>query len=155
MPATPLINTLVTLYVNTAGDLNNDLENNVWFADTDGDVANNNGANVSNYLTEVTKNGNITWVGAVKDITANPTDYVTITGITPLGDLRNKLSISAEPSNPANGNVTHVNARVTGNASTDPLEYSITFVVSKINNLGERHWNTFTIDPKLRISTTQ
>ena len=123
MPVTPLINTVVTLYVNTAGDLNSDLINNVWFADTDGDIANNNGGNVDNYLTDVTKNGNITWVGAVLDIRANPSDYVTITEITtePDADGRDKLNINHEPSTPANGNVTHMSARVTGNVSLLPF----------------------------------
>ena len=154
MSATPLINTVVTLYVNTTGDLINHLEENVWFADTDGDVDNNNGGNVSNYLTDVTKNGNVTWVGAVLDIRANPSDYVTIIEITPVAgaDGRNKLNISHEPSAPANGNVTHMSARVTGNASLLPFEYSVTFVVGKIDSNGERTWNTFTIDPKLRIN---
>ncbi len=157
MSATPFINTVVTLYVNTAGDLINNLEENVWLADTNGDIANNNGGNVGNYLTEVTKNGNITWVGAVLDVRNNPSDYVTITGITPINDAdgRNKLDINHEPSIPANGNVTHMSARVTGNASPLPFEYSITFVVGKVDGNGQRTWNTYTIDPKLKISTGQ
>lgn len=156
MPTTPLINTVVTLYVNTAGDLNSDLKNNVWFADTDGDIANNNGANVGEYTTVVTKNGNITWVGAVLDIRNNPSDFVTVIGITPedTADGRGKLNINHEPSNPSNGNVTHMSARVTGEASPLPFEYSITFVVWKIDsNTGQRVWNTYTIDPKLKINT--
>ena len=158
MSATPLINTVVTLYVNTAVNLTpSNIQDNVWFADTDGDTANNNGGNVQNYLTEVTKNGNITWVGAVLDIRNNPTHYVTIIGITPSNDAdgRNKLNISPEPSAPAGGNVTHMSARVTGNASPIPFEYSIEFVVFKIDGNGQRSWNTFTIDPKLKISAGQ
>lgn len=158
MSATPLINTIVTLYVNTAANLTpSNIQANVWFADTDGDTANNNGGNVQNYLTEVTKNGNITWVGAVLDIRNNPSDYVTIIGITPSNDAdgRNKLNISHEPSAPAGGNVTHMSARVTGNASPIPFEYSIEFMVFKIDSTGKRTWNTFTIDPKLKISAGQ
>ena len=154
MSATPLTNTLITLYVNTAVSLNsNNIKDNVWFADTDGDIADANGATVGNYLTEVTKNGNITWVGAVLDIRNNPSDYITITEITPVegADGQGKLNISQEPSNPANGNVTHMSARVTGTASPLPFEYSITFVVWKIDSNGERTWNTFTIDPRIRI----
>lgn len=158
MSATPLINTVVTLYVNTAANLTqSNIQDNVWFADTDGDINNNNGVTVSNYLTEVTKNGNITWVGAVLDIRSNPSHYVTIMEITPSNDAdgRNKLNLSNEPSAPAGGNITHITARVTGNASPMPFEYSITFVVGKVDSSGQRTWNTFTIDPKLKISTRQ
>lgn len=152
MPATPLTNTLVTMYVNTAANLTqSNIKDNVWFADTDGDIVNNHGGNVANYLTEITKNGNITWVGAVQDIISNPSHYVLIEEITTVADGRDKLNLSHEPSAPANGNVTHMSARVTGNASPLPFKYTITFVVGKIDSNNQRTWNTFTIDPQLRI----
>jgi hypothetical protein len=154
MTATPLTNTLVTLYIDTTANLSDPtvLKNSVWFADSDGDIANNNGGNVQNYLTDVTKNGNITWVGAVLDIKSNPSHYVTIKDITPKdADGRSKLNINHEPGGPANANVTHVSARVTGNVNPLPFAYTITFVVGKINNLGERNWNTYTLDPRIRI----
>ncbi len=153
MPATPLTNTLITLYVNTAANLTQaNISDNVWFADTDGDIINDHGGNVANYLTEITKNGNITWVGAVQDITTNPSHYVVIEEITTDADGRDKLNINHEPSAPANGNVTHMSARVTGNISPLPFKYSITFVVGKIDSSGQRTWNTYTIDPRLIIN---
>ena len=152
MPATPLKNTLVTMYVNTAVVLNTaNLKENVWFADTDGDIVNNNGGNVTNYLTKVTKNGNVTWTGAVQDILNNPSDYVLIQNIVISNGNQSKVNINLEPSTPANGNITHVNGRITGNASTTPFEYTINFRVGKIDSNGLRTWNDFEIDPRLII----
>jgi hypothetical protein len=149
MPATPLTNTLVTLYVNTSVELtNNNIEENVLFADSDGDT----GGNSTDYTTNITKNGNITWTGAVQDIKTNPKHYVLIEKVTLSAGGKNKLNLNDEPSSPANGNVTHINGRVTGNISDDPFSYSITFKVSQINSNNQRTWNIFTIDPQLRIS---
>lgn len=153
MPATPLTNTLITMYVNTAVSLTpTNIEENVWFADTDGDIINNNGGNVENYLTEVTKNGNITWTGAVQDIRNNPSDYVVIQNVTISNGNQSKININLEPSSPAGGNITHVNGRVTGNQSPLPFKYSIYFRVGKIDSNGVRTWNDFKIDPRLIIN---
>lgn len=152
MPATPLKNTLVTMYVNTAVVLNTtNLKENVWFADTDGDIVDNNGGTVTNYLTEITKNGNITWTGAVQDIPNNPSDYVLIQNITISNGNQSKMNINLEPSSPAGGNITHVNGRVNGNPSPLPFKYTINFRVGKIDSNGIRSWNDFQIDPRLII----
>lgn len=154
MPAPPLTNTLITIYVNTAVTLTqNNIKDNVWFADTDGDIIDDHGTGgtVENYLTEITKNGNVTWVGAVQDIRTYPSDYVLITGIDMSNGNQNKINLSAMPSSPANGNPTHVNGRVTGNASPLPMSYSISIKVGRIDSNGQRITHDLTIDPRLRI----
>ena len=155
MPATPLTNTLITMYVNTAVSLTpTNIKENVWFADTDGDIVNDHGGNVANYVTEITKNGNVTWTGAVQDIRNNPSDYVLIQNITISNGNQSKVNINLEPSSPANGNITHVNGRVSGNPSDPliPFKYTIYFRVGKIDSNGLRTWNDFEIDPQLRMN---
>jgi hypothetical protein len=152
MPAAPFTNTLVTLYVNTAVPLTEEnIKENVWFADSNGDTANSHGqgGTVTNYLTDIVKNGNITWVGAVQDIRTYPNFYVIIQNITIGGTgNQNKININLEPT--PNGN-THVNGRVTGNPSATPFEYTIFFRVGRVHSDGTRNWNDFNIDPRLRI----
>lgn len=153
MQAAPLTNTLVSMYVNTSVSLTpTNIEQNVWFADSDGDIVNNHGGNVANYVTDVLKNGNITWVGAVQDIRTYSGDYVLITGVVMSNGNQSKVNIDLMPSTPANGNKTHVNGRVTGNASPLPIEYTISFRVGRVDSNGQRTWNDFSIDPKIRIN---
>lgn len=148
MSATPLINTLITLYVNTAVDLTpSNIEANVWFADSDGDT----GGTCADYTTEITKNGNVTWTGAVQDIKTYPKHYVVIEEVTISEGNQSKVRTTGEPSSNPNGNITHVNGSVNGNPSPDPFSYTIMFNVSKIDSSGVRTWNTFTIDPRLII----
>jgi len=152
MPATPLKNTLVTIYVNTDVDLTqNNIKSKVWFADSDGDIENDHGGNVENYMTEVTKNGNVTWTGAVKDIQTYPNYYVLIQNIVISNGNQSKINIDLEPSSPAGGNITHVNGRVNGNPSPLPIEYTIHFRVGKIDSNGQRTWNDLYLDPRLKI----
>ena len=66
-------------------------------------------------------------------------------------DNQNKVRITGEPSSNPNGNITHVNGRVDGAPNPTPFGYTITFVVGKIDGNGQRTWNTYSIDPKLRI----
>ena len=156
MPAPALVNTLVTLYVNTNPDGGLNQQNvidHVWMADTDGDVVDNNAGNVANYTTSVQKNGNITWVGAVINIRTRPSDYVLITGITLSPGNGNKINLSNEPSSPANGNCTHVNGRVTGNATVNPFEYRINFKVVHVSDNGGRNEIDLCIDPKIQINS--
>lgn len=149
MAANPLTNTLVTLYVDTSAELTQEnIEDHVWFADSDGD---NSGGSCQDYTTDLTKNGNVTWTGAVQDIKTYPEHYVIIQEIRLGSSDQNKLNLSSEPSTPANGNVTHVNGRVTGNVSNDPFSYTIQFNVSKIDSNNQRIQSNFTIDPQLRI----
>jgi pSer/pThr/pTyr-binding forkhead associated (FHA) protein len=152
-PATPLTNTLVTMYVDTSVALTpTNIKDHVWFADTDGDIVNDNGGNVSNYLTDVVKNGNVTWVGAVQDIRTYPSDYVLITNIIMSNGNESKINIDLMPSTPGNGNKTHVNGGAIGQISPLPLEYTISFRVGRVDSNGQRTWNDFSIDPKLRIN---
>ncbi len=154
MPATPLTNTLITMYVNTAVTLTEEnKKDNVWFADTDGDIVNDNGGNVSNYITDVFKNGNVTWVGAVVDIRANLSDYVLITGVVMSNGNQSKINITGMPSTPGNGNITHVNGRVNGEPSPMPMEYTISFEVGRVDSEGNRTKQDLSIDPQLRIIT--
>ena len=154
MLAEPFTNTLVTMYVNTAIPLTpGNIEENVWFADTDGDTVDSHGqgGTVENYLTDIFKNGNVTWVGAVQNIQAYPSDYVLITDVVMSNGNQNKINIDLMPSTPDNGNKTHVNGRVRGEPSSLPMEYCISFRVGRVESNGQRTWNDFTIDPRLRI----
>lgn len=154
MPANPLTNTLVTLYVNTDPDgglTQPNVIDHVWMADTDGDVADNNAGHVANYTTNVLKNGNITWVGAVINIRTRPSDYVLITGIEVSTGNTAKLRLTDEPATPANGNPTYINGRVIGNPSATAFEYRINFKVVHIDDQGVRHESDFFVDPKIRI----
>jgi len=157
-PATPLINTLVTMYVNTAIDplTEANIKDNVWFADTNGDITddNDNQGNVSNYTTMVTGQGNITWVGAVQDIRNNPNDYVLITDVVIKPGNPGKISISKEPSpSQGIGNNTHVSGRVTGNHNLTPFGYTIKFTVGRVDSSGNRTTsNELNIDPRIQIN---
>jgi len=151
MSAEPLKNTLVTLYVNTAVELTqSNIEDNVLFADSDGD---SDASSCADYTTEITKNGNVTWTGAVQDIRTYPKHYVLIQEVTMSEGNQSKVITSGKPSNNPNDNITHVNGSVNGNISPDPFSYSITLRVSQIGDDNQRTWNTFTIDPRLKITS--
>lgn len=148
MAKKPKINTLVTMYVNTefSGLSQKNIEDHVWMGDSNGDVADNNGGKVKDYVTGVLSNGNVTWIPAVINIKTAPEDYVLITNVVMSDDNERKIIISTEPTKDY---PTHVNGKISKNVTTDQkFEYRIHFTVYR----GVQKGLELYIDPQIRIS---
>jgi len=152
MPTPPKKNTIVTLYVNTAfpGLSQNNIEDHVWMADSNGDIVNNNAGRIANYTTDIIKNGNVTWVPAVINIRTDPSDYVFITDVVISSSNSNKMQISPEPTSSQSGNTTHVNGRANGDPG-DILTYTIYFQVSHVEGGVRQPPLALNVDPKMQM----
>ncbi|MBT8260907.1 MAG: hypothetical protein HKO92_07720 [Flavobacteriaceae bacterium] len=132
--------TNITLTVDTASITESTKNTAVVFSDDRGDAAETPG-DPANYVSSVNKNYKVIWTGVGKDNVGT----VQITNVSKEGGSEIMTNIKQTPNNSMTWQ-----AKIKPDASdNDEESYTITI---KVNNDSSK---VFTIDPKLRISTTQ
>ncbi len=144
--------TIITLNVDTVGVATDsgspgfNIDNYVIFSDSNSDVESS--GDPADYVTSVDKGAEVTWIGAVQDITNNPQDYVIVTAITKKPGANNKDILTGNGTG-----TTHVDGMAKGSFVSGQEEYTVSFTMVHVTNdqAPGLAW-TGTIDPKLQMN---
>ncbi len=141
---------IVTLYVDTAritsivNPTPDQVKDCIYFADNQLDV---DPADKSNFTSMLSGNSQLSWVGAVLNMTPNLEDYVLINDVTFKAN-QNNIGIQLRPKPNGSGN-THIDGYIPGNGNKNSGTesfYTLSFSVCR----GSQFYD-YSIDPQLKM----